>query len=350
MTRQLMSRRTYERLKTTFIDEREVVPDRVLTPRELVQLVAKLSPRVGRVINVVCSEDRCRDAGVGSSWAIEWDGRIVGVTNWHVVDGHDKLAVHHCTEQEYDVTLLAGSPVRDVAIFAYPEDARFDDVFPFPIDSDGALPVGPHGLQVLAVGNPLALGDNQGLPGVSQGLISDLYDTSDKFISPGGHPSEYLGTTAAINPGNSGGPLVSYGGIVIGMNSAGFLGAEAMGLAVPLKYVLEVLELIDRDTTSVRVGDVTFVDTPHGIAMMFHKKSAQHSQFGIQPFDAKTGGPVNQNTAKVVAIDNEPVTTVKELAAQIDGKAKFKVQHCTGAFMYQGELGPRREFQLTQPK
>jgi serine protease Do len=50
-----------------------------------------------------------------------------------------------------------------------------------------------------------------------------------------------LQTDAAINPGNSGGPLFNTRGEVVGITNMGILGGEALGFAIPARYVKDFI-------------------------------------------------------------------------------------------------------------
>jgi serine protease Do len=84
------------------------------------------------------------------------------------------------------------------------------------------------GDQVLAVGNPLGIGES-----VSAGIVSAK--NRDVMETPF---DDYIQTDAAINHGNSGGPLFDTRGEVIGVNTAIYTpteqsGSVGLGLAIP---------------------------------------------------------------------------------------------------------------------
>ena len=77
---------------------------------------------------------------------------------------------------------------------------------------------------VFAIGNPLGLERT-----LTQGVIS----TTQRNFSG----LTYVQTDTPINPGNSGGPLFNTRGEVIGITNMGIVGGEALGFAIPARYV-----------------------------------------------------------------------------------------------------------------
>jgi serine protease Do len=88
------------------------------------------------------------------------------------------------------------------------------------------------GQTVFAVGTPHGLTRT-----VTKGIISNTdryFEASDGVRGyETGYFNTWLQTDAAINPGNSGGPLVTEDGLVVGINSRTYLGAENLGFAIP---------------------------------------------------------------------------------------------------------------------
>jgi serine protease Do len=174
------------------------------------------------------------DAG-GSGFVVSSDGFIV--TNNHVVEGATKIRVR-LEGRDYDAELKGTDPATDLALLKI--DAG-RPLVALPLGDSEALRVGE---QVMAIGNPLALGSTVTVgvvsaKGRSIGLTRDV--SFENFIQ----------TDAAINRGNSGGPLVNLRGEVIGIATAMNWGAENIGFAVPVDTLKAVLpQLRDKGRVS----------------------------------------------------------------------------------------------------
>ncbi len=164
------------------------------------------------------SSERVQE-GSGSGFIIREDGLIL--TNAHVVEGADEVAVKLKDGRSFSGEVLGQDPVTDVAVIKI--DADTLPVVPIG-DSDQLLP----GEWAIAIGNPLGL-DNT----VTVGIISATGRSSLEV----GVPDKRVGfiqTDAAINPGNSGGPLLNGRGEVVGMNTAIIGDAQGLGFSIPI--------------------------------------------------------------------------------------------------------------------
>ena len=80
---------------------------------------------------------------------------------------------------------------------------------------------------------------------VSAGVISALGRT---LRARDGRPmEEIIQADAALNPGNSGGPLVDSRGRVVGVKTAVILGAQGIGVAVPIDNARWVIVALMRE-------------------------------------------------------------------------------------------------------
>jgi serine protease Do len=170
--------------------------------------------------------------GQGSGFIIREDGYII--TNHHVVDGADNIAVQLDDGREFDATIVGSDAETEIAVIKI--DATGLPTLPLG-DSD-SLRVGEL---VLAIGNPFGLSHS-----VTAGIVS-ARGRSDVGLREGGLIADFIQTDAAINPGNSGGPLLNLDGQAVGLNTAilsrsgGYMG---IGFAIPInmvKYVSEQL-------------------------------------------------------------------------------------------------------------
>ena len=166
---------------------------------------------------------------LGSGVVIDADQGYI-VTNHHVVEGADEIAVTMHDGQQLDAKLIGSDPEADVAVLK--ADIKGLEAIPFG-DSD-QLRVGDF---AVAIGNPFGLGQT-----VTSGIISALGRTG---LGIEGYEN-FIQTDASINPGNSGGALVNLRGELIGINTAilaaGGSGNVGIGFAIPINMVRQIVD------------------------------------------------------------------------------------------------------------
>jgi len=172
--------------------------------------------------------------GLGSGVII--NSRGYAITNAHVVQGETRIRCTVWFPQEdgtlkrmeiEDIEIIAVNNHIDLALLriTHPNHGAFDFA-PLQLGTNGEkIDIGQT---VFAIGNPLGLERS-----LSQGVVST---TSRNFEG-----ITYIQTDAAINPGNSGGPLFNTKGEVIGITNMGILGGEALGFAIPGRYVKDFI-------------------------------------------------------------------------------------------------------------
>jgi serine protease Do len=167
-----------------------------------------------------------RQTGLGSGFIIDGNGTIL--TNYHVVDGAQKIAVTLSDGKHYDAKVIGKDQKSDIAVIKI-DAARDLPAVTFG-DSD-RLEVGEW---VMAIGNPFGLDHT-----VTSGIVS----AKGRHIGAGPYDN-FIQTDASINPGNSGGPLINLRGEVVGINTAIFSqsgGNIGIGFAIPTNSVKELL-------------------------------------------------------------------------------------------------------------
>lgn len=166
--------------------------------------------------------------GFGSGVIISKDGYIV--TNNHVIDGADEIAVKLNDNREFKGRIIGTDPSTDLALVKIESD---DDLPTIPVGDSEALKVGEW---VLAVGNPFNLNST-----VTAGIVSAKARTLGVY---NGGIESFIQTDAAINQGNSGGALVNAKGELVGINSvlSSPTGAYAgYGFAIPTSIMKKVV-------------------------------------------------------------------------------------------------------------
>jgi S1-C subfamily serine protease len=165
----------------------------------------------------------------GSGFVYNLTGRMVIITNFHVVDGALNITVTFTDGNTYAATLLGSDPYADLAVLS--AAASNSELRPIPVVSSIDLKVGDP---VIAIGNPFGLTGS-----VTTGIISQLGRTITEDTTGGYSIADVIQISASINPGNSGGPLLNYLGQVIGITTATVSGSQGLGLAIPSSTILK---------------------------------------------------------------------------------------------------------------
>lgn len=160
----------------------------------------------------------------GSGFIYDAGGRIVIITNYHVIENAIAGSI---TVTFIDGTIVKAEPVgsdpySDVAVISV--SAPISLLKPLKLGSSSRLKVGEN---VVAIGNPYGLANT-----LTSGIVSAVGRQMD---STGNYPIvDVIQTDAAINPGNSGGPLLNMSGEVVGINTAiPTETSRGIGFAVP---------------------------------------------------------------------------------------------------------------------
>ena len=171
-------------------------------------------------------------AASGTGFIISADGYIL--SNYHVVEGANKLTVITYMGDEYEASLIGFDKMNDVSILKI----NATGLDPVTIGSSDDLIVGD---QVVAIGNPLGE--------LTSSLTVGYISAKDRTINTDGNLINMMQTDAAINPGNSGGPLFNMKGEVVGITTAKYSGStgsgasiEGIGFAIPIADVMAMSE------------------------------------------------------------------------------------------------------------
>jgi len=218
--------------------QRAIAPRGELADLEKVSM-AIFAENAPSVVHITSPEVRQRVPG---SWFVQthpegtgsgfvWDALGYVVTNYHVVQGRDRVLVRTQDQRQFEAMVVGADETFDIAVIKLLQPASLRPIL---VGSSKDLRVGQS---VFAIGNPFGLDHT-----LTTGVISAL----DRVItSVAGTPiSDVIQTDAAINPGNSGGPLLDSAGRLIGMNTAikSMSGSSSgIGFAVPVDTINRVV-------------------------------------------------------------------------------------------------------------
>jgi serine protease Do len=176
---------------------------------------------------------RTTESETGSGVITEVAGRMVVITNRHVVAGAelDDILIRLDDGREFVPNRSWSDAGTDIAVL----ELAADDLQTARMAADDSLRIGDT---VLAIGSPFGLAHS-----VTLGIVS-AKGRRDLEIGAGSvRFQDFIQTDAAINPGNSGGPLVNLRGEVVGLNTAiasNSGGSEGIGFAIPISMVMFV--------------------------------------------------------------------------------------------------------------
>ncbi|HKR01144.1 MAG TPA: trypsin-like peptidase domain-containing protein [Pyrinomonadaceae bacterium] len=287
-----------------------------------VEVYKAISPGVVSIKSTAYSQDIFGDiqegSGSGSGSVIDDQGHIL--TNYHVIEGAQKLTASLGGDKTYPARVIGGDPDTDLAVIKI--DAPREQLTIVPLGDSDRLVVGQ---KVLAIGNPFGFDRT-----LTTGVISGL---QRPIRARNGRPIEgAIQTDASINPGNSGGPLLDSHGRMIGINSQILSpsGASAgVGFAIPVSIAKRIVpELIKngvvrRPKLGVDTRDVRYfrgqVDLPvsEGLMVWAIAPNSSASAAGLRgPIQTADGDIVLGDI--IVAIDGEKVSERDDLFRILD--------------------------------
>jgi 2-alkenal reductase len=258
--------------------------------------------------------------GTGSGFVWDTEGHII--TNYHVVQGAEKIKVAFLDGTRVLAEIVGSDPDSDLAVLKV--DLPAERLYPVtPGDSD-ALFVGQR---TIAIGNPF--GQEWTLTtGVVSAVGRTLPSGTSQFSIP-----EMIQTDAAINPGNSGGPLLDREGRVIGVNTmiiSQWQSSAGVGFAIPINIVKQVVPVLIEEGhytyawLGIKGRDLDLetalaMDLPpdqRGALVIEVTANSPADKAGLRESDETVtidGAEVQIGGDVIVAIDDQPVTSMDDL-------------------------------------
>lgn len=164
----------------------------------------------------------------GSGFVYNYEGQIVIITNYHVIEDVTNITVTFINGNGYAAEVLGSDPYADLAVLS--TSAPENEYSPLEIASSLTLSVGDP---LIAIGSPYELEGS-----MTTGIVSALGRTITEDLS-GGYPiANVIQASTPINSGNSGGPLINYQGQVVGITTAIVSDSQGLGFAIPSSTVL----------------------------------------------------------------------------------------------------------------
>ena len=232
---------------------------------------------------------------LGSGVIVDGEGGLI-LTNNHVIDGADDIAVMLEDGREFSAEYIGSDRDTDLAVIRIDAESLHE----LPLTDSDRLRVGDF---VVAVGNPFGLGQT-----VTSGIVSALGRSGLRGLEY----QNFIQTDASINPGNSGGALINLRGELIGINTAIFTpsgGNVGIGFAIPATTAEHVMaQLVEfgevrRGSFGAEVQDLSSqlrealdVDVHRAAVITRLQADGALAKAGLQPGDV------------IVAIDGRPVS------------------------------------------
>jgi Do/DeqQ family serine protease len=245
--------------------------------------------------------DQRQQASLGSGVIVSASGRVI--TNAHVIDGADQIAVKLSDGTELSAKLVGIDRRSDVAVLQLEGD--LPTLHPLAFGDSSKMRLGEV---VLAVGDPFGVGQT-----VTMGIVSakgraqvGIEDYED-----------FIQTDAAINPGNSGGALVNLRGELIGINTAILSrsgGYQGVGFAIPSNMARPIVDMLVKDgKVSRSYLGVGFADLTREVAKAKHIAATR----GVLVAQIVENSPAARAGLKlddvIIAVDGAPVTNGGQL-------------------------------------
>jgi S1-C subfamily serine protease len=258
-------------------------------------------------------------AGTGSGSVLDKQGHIL--TNFHVVEGAQRIAVTFFDSTTWEAKLVGADPNNDLAVLKV--DAPPDILAPVPWGDSNKLQVG---MRVFAIGNPFGL-DRTLTTGIVSSLNRSLRTDNNRLIKG------IIQTDAAINPGNSGGPVLNREGELVGITTAIVSRAgqhSGVGLAIPASTARRIVDDLIQFGRVKRpdCGIVSVNELDRGLLIARLERDGPADRAGLRGpavVMSQRGGLVWRSIDRskadlITAVDGAAVRTIDDLLNHVESK------------------------------
>ncbi|MDC7221389.1 MAG: trypsin-like peptidase domain-containing protein [Spirochaetales bacterium] len=267
-----------------------------------------------------------QEGASGSGSIIDEEGYVL--TNYHVVEGAQKVYVNLADGSQYEGKVIGTDLENDLSIIKFDPKGKPLTVIPF--GSSSHLKVGQ---KVLAIGNPYGLERT-----MSTGIVSAPgrpIKNDDNLII-----RDMIQTDASINPGNSGGPLLNTRGEMIGITTMIYSpsgGSVGIGFSVPVdtakRVVPDLIEYgrvqrgwIDIDPIQLFPNLVRYGDLPvsEGILVSSVTSGSPADKAGLRGGSRSKAVRINASTIIylggdiIVGIDGKKITGYSDFYSALE--------------------------------
>jgi len=260
--------------------------------------------------SVVLVQGDTTDGGVqGSGFVYDFGGRMVVLTNYHVVQDTTDLSVTFSDGDGYAANVLGTDPYSDLAVLSV--DAPAFEFKPVTIVSSASLRVGEP---VIAIGNPYGL-----VGSLTTGVVSATGRTITEDTAGGYAIANIIQTSTPINPGNSGGPLLNSVGNVVGITAAIVSDSQGLGFAIPSNTILREISALVR--TSSYKGHSYLGVTGEDMSYSTAKQMGSNVTYGWKIATVAALGPSNGKLAVndiIIAMNGQTIKNNDDLASYLE--------------------------------
>ena len=259
---------------------------------------------------------------VGSGIILDADGYIL--TNYHVIQGLDRILIKIANGREYFGKILGYDSQTDLAVLKISTLRNLaEPKFGHSVNTK-------VGEWVMAIGNPYGL-ENTVTVGIISGKGRSHWGGTDF--------ENLIQTDASINPGNSGGPLINLDGNIIGINTGVASIGSRVGFSIPIENALNIANQLVQNGQVLRgwlgigiqnltpelASSLKFKNTD-GVLVNTVKLDKLNHEGGIKRGDIIIqfeGKPVPSTTYLQKMVANAEIGRVISLKVFRDGKEKM---------------------------